>query len=324
MKYFSTAAILAFALAAAGCTGATTTSTAAPPAAGPLTWTLQAGASSTQEAYQGLQFYPTSITIDAGDSVTWTFPAGEPHTVTFLGNRTSLPPPNDPSVPAPAGGSTYDGTVYTSSGFKLLGQAYTLMFSKPGAYKYYCLLHGGLRGGMDGTITVQAAGAPYPTAQSQYTSAGQAMISSDLANAAASINQFPYPIGGPHLAAGIAPGLNAAPPATSTVVRFLDSKSAASNQSVTIPIGATVSWTNLSNNFPHTVTFGIVGQPFPKLPPFAPPSGGTTYDGTAVTNSGVMMPGQSYSLTFTKSGTYTYHCLFHDDTENMIGTVVVK
>ncbi len=319
MKHLTAIAIVAFGLLVAGCNGSTTSPTPPKPAP-PMSWSLQAGASSVQEANQGLQFYPTSMTIDAGDSVTWTFPAGEPHTVTFLGPRASPPPPNDPSVQAPAGGSSYDGTVYTSSGFKLLGQAYTLTFPKAGTYKYYCLIHGPE---MVGTITVQNTGAAYPKAQSQYTSIAQSMIAGDLSKAAGSVNEFPYTIGGPHLAAGIAPGLNSAPPATSTVVRFLDGKSE-TNQTVTIARGQTITWTNLSNNFPHTVTFGIVGQPFPNLPPFAPPSGGTTYDGTAVTNSGVMNPGQSYSLTFPKSGTYTYHCLFHDDTENMIGTVVVR
>ena len=47
------------------------------------------------------------------------------------------------------------------------------------------------------------------------------------------------------------------------------------------------------------------------------------YDGTTLVNSGVLGPTQSFSLKFTKAGTYTYHCIFHDDTENMIGTVVV-
>ena len=60
------------------------------------------------------------------------------------------------------------------------------------------------------------------------------------------------------------------------------------------------------------------------MDPFSPPSGGTTYDGSALVNSGPLMPGQSFSLTFTKAGTYTYHCLFHDDTENMIGTITVQ
>ena len=314
------ASLLAFGFIA-GCTGSASNTT--PPPAQATTWTLQAGASSAKEANQGLQFYTTSITIDAGDSITWGFPAGEPHTVTFLGNRKALPPPTDPSVPIPAGGSIYDGSTYTSSGFKLLGGSYTLTFPKPGAYKYYCLLHGGLKGGMVGSITVRTAGAPYPRAQQQYTSAAHAMITSDLANAAASIDEFPYRAGGTHLAAGIAPNLQKGPPSTSTVVRFLDSKSE-SDQSVTITVGTKITWTNLSNNFPHTVTLGIAGHPFPKLPPFSPPSGGTTYDGTAVTNSGPLFPGQSYSLTFTKAGTYKYHCLFHDDTENMIGTVSVR
>lgn len=320
MKVLSAASLLAFGFIV-GCTGSTASTT--PPAAPAMTWTLQAGASSAQEANQGLQFYTASITIDAGDTITWGFPAGEPHTVTLLGHRKSLPPPTDPSVPRPAGGSVYDGSTYTSSGFKLLGGTYALTFPKPGTYKYYCLLHGGLKGGMVGTITVQAAGTPYPRTQEQYTNAGQAMIASDLAAAAASVNEFPYQAGGTHLGAGIAPELNTGPPSTSTVVRFLDSKSG-SDQSVAITVGTTLTWTNLSNNFPHTVTLGIVGQPFPKLPPFSPPSGGKTYDGTVVTNSGPLFPGQSYSLTFVKAGTFKYHCLFHDDTENMIGTIKVR
>ena len=135
--------------------------------------------------------------------------------------------------------------------------------------------------------------------------------------------QFPYAPGGPHLAAGISFGLNHAPPASSTVVRFLDAPNTGQN-TVTVALGTTVTWTNLSNNFPHTVTFGKAGQPFPKLNPFAPPSGGPTYDGSTITNSGVIPPGASYALTFTKQGTFIYHCLFHDDTENMIGTVIVQ
>ncbi|MDQ2680517.1 MAG: plastocyanin/azurin family copper-binding protein [Candidatus Eremiobacteraeota bacterium] len=283
-----------------------------------MTWKLTAGASGSQESYQGLQFYPSALTIDAGDTVTWTFPSGEPHTVTFLGNRASLPPPTDPSVPAPAGGNTYDGITYTSSGFVLLGKTYSLTFPTPGTYKFYCLIHGW----MSGTITVQPARAAYPQAQSQYDAVGQTAITNDLSQSAASVSLFPYAAGGPHLAAGISPK-SAPPPATSTVVRFLDGPNVTSN-TVTVSVGTTVTWTNLSNNFPHTVTFGAVGQPFPTLSPFGPPSGGSTYDGSMLTNSGVIPPAQSYSLTFVKAGTFPYHCLFHDDTENMLGTVIVQ
>lgn len=285
----------------------------------PQSWAIQAGGSNQNEAVQALQFYPASITIDAGDSITWQFPAGEPHTVTFLGPKTSPPPPTDPSVPAPAGGSTYDGSTYTSSGFVLGGKSYTLTFTKPGTYKYYCLIHGE----MAGTVVVQNAGAKYPQSQSQISSAIGSGVAADLATISNSATQFPYTSGGTHLALGISPGLGAGPPTVGSVMRFLDGP-AITDTSVTISVGSTLTWTNLDSNNPHTVTFAPAGQTFPTMDPFSPPSGGNTYDGSALVNSGPMFGGQSFSLTFTKAGTYTYHCLFHDDTENMIGTVVVQ
>jgi plastocyanin len=286
----------------------------------PVTWTVQAGVSSQQEAYQGLEFYPNAITIDTGDTITWKFPAGEPHTVTLLGPKATPPPPNDPSAAAPAGGSTYDGSTYTSSGFMLGGQSYSLTFTKPGTYTVYCLIHGG----MEQTITVQNAGTLYPASQQTYDSKASSAEQNDLQIATNSLAQFPYTPGGTHIAAGLSAGLDTAnPPPQSTVVRFLDGTSLNST-TTTVSVGTTVTWTNLSSNFPHTVTFGVVGQPFPTMNPFSPPSGPSTYDGTQLVNSGPMMPGQSFSLTFTKAGTYEYHCIFHDDTENMVGTIVVQ
>lgn len=277
--------------------------------------------SDQQEALQSLKFYQNSLTIDAGDTVRWAFPTGEPHTVTFLGPRPAPPPPTDPSVRQPAGGSTYDGTTYTSSGFVLLGNTYSLKFPTPGTYRYYCLLHG--PSGMMGTIVVQNAGAPYPTAQSALANAVLTQTQSDLTQALGAVAQFPYASDGPHVAAGLAPGLNVGMPSPLTILRFLNGGDL-SKTTVTVAAGSTVQWTNLSNNAPHTVTFAPVGQPFPTLNPFSPPSGGNTYDGTTLVNSGVLFPGKSFSLTFTKAGTFTYHCIFHDDTEHMIGTVVVQ
>lgn len=308
--------LLAFALTA--CSGGQSNAVPqAPP--GPVTWQLQAGGSSDQEALQTFNFYPSALTIDAGDTVTWTAPSnGEPHTVTFLGPRPSLPPPSDPGNAVPAGGKTYDGSVYTSSGFVLGGKTYSLTFIKPGTYVYYCLLHGG----MSGTITVQSAGTAYPQTQAQVTSGIGTALSSDFAQAASAIAQFPFAPGGTQIAAGISNGLVSGKTATS-VFRFLDAPSLAGG-TVTIPAGTMLTWTNLSSNELHTVTFGVAGQPFPHLDPFSPPSGGPAYDGSTLTNSGILAPGQTYSLTFTKPGTYTYHCLLHDDGANMIGTVVVQ
>jgi plastocyanin len=218
----------------------------------------------------------------------------------------------------PAGPTTYDGSAYVSSGFLLLGQNYRVTFTKPGTYTYHCLIHPG----MTGQIAVQAAGSQHPADQAQYLAQADAQIKTDLTAAAASITSFPFVTGGPHLVAGMAPGLAIGQPSALTVIRFLDAPSL-SDTSVTIAAGQSVTWTNESNNEPHTVTIAPVGAPFPTLNPFGPPSGGNTYDGTTLVNSGVLLPGQSFSLQFTRPGTYTYHCIFHDDTENMIGTVIV-
>jgi plastocyanin len=115
------------------------------------------------------QFTPRHLTIHAGDSVTW---VGEFHTVTFapdadlrqVEQHFIVPVPQkagpplltiNPKAAFPFGGHTYAGTGYVSSGF-LTPQAnntparYTLTFTKPGTYRYDCLVHPG----MDGTITV--------------------------------------------------------------------------------------------------------------------------------------------------------------------------
>lgn len=309
----------AAALLLAGCGGGTNNTTPIPQQQSPLTWAVQAGGSDQNEALQSLQFYPATITIDAGDSITWRYPAGEPHTVTFLGPKSAPPPPNDPSVPAPAGGSTYDGSTYTSSGFILGGKAYTLTFPKAGTYTYYCLIHGE----MVGKVVVQPAGTAYPATLGAVVQQVPAALSADLKTASDAVAQFPYAPGGPHLVAGIASGLGSPPLTNASAVRFLDGDSL-SDTTVTIAAGSTVTWTNRDSNLPHTVTIAPVGAAFPKMDPFSPPSGGTTYDGTTLVNSGPLFPGQSFSLKFTTAGTYTYHCLFHDDTENMIGTVVVQ
>ena len=311
-------ALCATAVLLAGCGGASSNNVPSV-APGPVTWNAQAGASANSEALQALAFYPSTITIDAGDSITWKYPAGEPHTVTFLGPRTAPPPPNDPSVAAPAGGSSYDGSVYTSSGFVLGGASYTLTFPKAGTYTYYCLIHGE----MVGKVIVQVPGTPYPVSAAQIAGQNAAQVTADLKSASDALAKFPYPAGGAHLAVGFSPGMGSPPETSASVVRFLDGD-ALSDTSVTVSAGSTVTWTNLDSNLPHTVTFAPAGAPFPNMNPFSPPSGGNVYDGTTLVNSGPLFAGQSFSLQLTKPGTYTYHCLFHDDTEGMVGTVVVQ
>jgi plastocyanin len=68
-------------------------------------------------------------------------------------------------------------------------------------------------------------------------------------------------------------------------------------QTVTVPVGATVTWTN-SDDIPHTAV--------------------STDD---VFKSKVMDTDEKFSYTFTKAGTYPYYCTIHP---KMTGTIVVR
>jgi plastocyanin len=100
---------------------------------------------------------------------------------------------------------------------------------------------------------------------------------------------------------------------------------------LTVNVGDTVTWKLGSGEF-HTVTFlsGAAAPPLiivgPNGPDFNPaavaPSGGPTYDGTGISSSGLLAaPGSSYTLGFTKAGTYAFKCLIH---AGMEGTVHVQ
>ena len=56
------------------------------------TWQLQAGAESRDRGRQALAFLPNEIWIHAGDSIRWTFPTHERHTLTFLKPGQIRPP----------------------------------------------------------------------------------------------------------------------------------------------------------------------------------------------------------------------------------------
>lgn len=293
--------------------------------AGARNWQVNVGADRRDHALQGLDFYSSAITINAGDSVTWNVQASV-HTISFL-----LPGQSPFTAPTtPAGGSTEDGSVFTSSGILGAGQSYTLTFPKPGTYTYNCLLH---PPEMVGQVIVQPAGTGYPHPQGWYRGQGNKAANADLSAAQKSIALFPYADGGATLVAGISPGLSTGTPTNSTVYRFLNADNLNAT-TTTISVGTTVTWVNQTNNEPHTVTFPVAGQPLPPAVannPFSPPSGGSTYDGSVLTNSGPFgssvgalgVPPNSYSLTFTKPGTYVYYCLFHDEF-GMVGTIVVR
>ena len=95
--------------------------------------------------------------------------------------------------------------------------------------------------------------------------------------------------------------------------------------------GDTVTWTQLDAMEIHTVSFLADNQTSPDLllpgfvinPDVAGPSGTDEYNGTGFFNSGILVPGSSYSLTFTEPGIFKYECLIHDEM-NMIGYIKVR
>ncbi|MGF7228433.1 MAG: cupredoxin domain-containing protein [Candidatus Saccharibacteria bacterium] len=72
-----------------------------------------------------------------------------------------------------------------------------------------------------------------------------------------------------------------------------------SPMAITVKVGTKVTWTN-KDSTSHTVT--------------ADSGAADAFD------SGTLATGQSYSHTFSKAGTFAYHCTFHSD---MHGTVTV-
>lgn len=90
---------------------------------------------------------------------------------------------------------------------------------------------------------------------------------------------------------------------------------------VTIDAGDSVTW--VEGLGAHTVMIAGPGAklPPPGSPPVFKPSGGHTFNGTGLDQSGVLMPGQTYTLKFTKPGVYQYQCGLHPD---MVGAIVVQ
>lgn len=290
-------------------------------------WQVLAGGGTVDNAVVNMAYYPSHITIDVGDSVTWTM-QGDAHTVSFLSGAPQ-PSPLNPAAQAPAGGTSYDGTGFVSSGIILPipGQnTYTLSFTAAGTYTYHCLIHPG----MMGTVTVQPAGTPYPMTQAQYDESAAIASQQSLAAGVAAMNAGN--------SAGATTSTNAdgstnyqvatgGDAGTAGIMRFVPG-------TLTISVGDTVTWTNPDMMEPHTVTFAPDGNypEFPSPQAFAPTSN-TTYDGTQFTNSGLIMAmgtpavqgiptTTAYTLKFTKAGVYTYHCVIHDFL-GMIGKIRV-
>jgi plastocyanin len=162
----------------------------------PVTWHVLVGGQSEDQAVQAEGYYPHVITVDVGDTVTWTLNTDELHGVSFAGTCGDIScfPPDCLTVDfdrSPCGPSSFDGVVALANSGRMLAPVYTnwdnsvphgtttysLTFTQPGATVYFDPSVSGMRG----VVIVHPAGTPYPFTQAQYTLQAQQQLHADLA-----------------------------------------------------------------------------------------------------------------------------------------------
>jgi plastocyanin len=263
--------------------------------------------------------FPKVTYIHVGDTVTFTNGAEfAPHTVTFLAGAAPLNPA-DPSSLAPTApsGVAWDGKSLQNSGMLLPGMSYTMTFTEAGAYSFYCALHPL----MQGTVVVIPKGQPIPSAVEQAATAHAQLA--DLTAQAHALHEAAQPY-------------QAAKNEDGTLTYQVEAGTGFHGftinrmipETLFISEGDSVEWLNDNHYEMHFITFNkpddmqFFGEHGEFNFAFMAPAGGPLFDGTGFTNSGVMMAGKSYKLTFTKAGTYTYECYLHSG-DKMVGTIVV-
>jgi plastocyanin len=306
------------------------------------TWNVGIGGESAGHGVQANAYEPVTITIHAGDTITWTMASFYAHTVTFLSGSPRPPviiPQEDgrlefsPRVLLPQGDSTYDGRGVASSGLlEGRGKSFSLTFTNPGRYVYVCLVHPG----QAGAVVVMPRGSKLPRTQAQYDTMAAAQVSQTIAQGEAAMASAKVEVEKTGKGTIYTLSLIASPTGPAAIDRF-------SPESLRVKVGDTVRWVMKDPTEGHTVTFSGT----PLLPDFrqeeaqaqgpprvfvnlkaVAPAGGRVHAAGPYYNSGLMtvgVPGtvQSYSLTFTKPGTYTYWCLVHV-AQGMKGTIVVR
>ncbi len=312
-------------------------------------WQVTAGAQSPDKGVQALAFLPNEIWIHSGENITWTFPADEPHTVTFLKPGQVRPTYTAGCPDATADGSAFDGSACVNSGrVGIAGTTYTVTFPSPGNYKLVCLVHAN----MTGMVHVLSPPEPLPHDQDFYNrqaAIGQRDLLSDRdGGLGRKFGTAPHDAGGAsahvhnhEIVTGIGELVSTTGGLQSvSLMRFMQ-------PSITIHAGQTVEWAS-SDVSGHTITFG---QEPPNVTPETPPSASPNVllfsDSDGARHAVITLPADSvhsgriapapqertglaqaapgatrFRVTFTSPGTYPYICAFHDKL-GMTGEVIV-
>jgi plastocyanin len=313
-------------------------------------WRVTAGAESQNQGSQALAFLPNELWIHAGDSVRWTFPTHERHTLTFLRPGQIRPPAFGPIFGVLVGcpgttpdGSSFDGLTCVTSDVLLVEEgmgsgsppSYSVVFPVRGNFKFVCLVHAD----MTGVVHVLDASETLPHDQEFYSRQAQRERAVLLADA--SRLQRTHGDEDDEQSSVVAAGVGeimtntGAGSQTASLMRF-------EHQTIIVRVGDTVVWTSLDPSINHTVTFGL--EPDDPRPPSANVM--TTSDGArhAVisspadrVNSGFLSPAPQdranlaqsapgvtrFRVTFTSPGTFNYICAVHDQL-GMTGSVIVR
>ncbi len=302
------------------------------------TWQLQVGAETGDRANQALAFLPNEIWIHKGDSIRWTFPTQERHTLTFLTPGQVRPPLFGPTWGVEVGcpgttpdGSSFDGSTCVHSGVLLSGTStptYSVQFPSPGNFKFVCLAHAD----MTGVVHVLDPSQTLPHDQDFYDRQAQSEQALLLADASR-LKSRGMP-GGVAAGVGEIVTMTGAGSQTASLMRF-------GRGLIVVRVGDTVEWTSLDPSINHTVTFGT--EPADPRPPSTNVM--ATSDGarqavisspTDSVNSGFLSPAPQdranlaqsppgvarFRVTFTSPGTFNYICAVHDQL-GMTGMVIV-
>lgn len=326
-----------------------------PAAAGAATIPVEAGGGNERLVADFQAYFPSPVTVRAGDSVRFLLHGF--HTVTFVPRGKPAPEFFGQGPPAPAtndaGGAPYwwggipqktlgqvagmptrstvvTGTRLVNSGLPMGPMSgLTASFPKAGTYRYICVVHPA----MSGEVRVLPKDATAPTAARMAAkAAAEGRARTAEARALQATARRTSPTGSTVLAGVGNRRLN--------LQTFFP-------RTLTVKAGTTVNFKLAGRNELHTVTFGPkayinkVEKDFEsRFPVFAPetfypseppnsgvPTLGPTTHGNGFLNSGFLTdpfrrPGpHSYRVRFATPGTYDYICIIHSDV--MKGTIQV-
>jgi plastocyanin len=315
-------------------------------------WQAIAGGESPDRGSEALAFMPNEVWIQTGDSIRWTFPTHERHTLTFLKPGQTRPPAFGPIFGIPVGcpgvtadGSSFDGSACVTSGVLLLGEdawpqvnplSYSVSFPSPGNFKFVCLVHAD----MTGVVHVSNPSGILPHDQEFYDQQARGVQALLLADASRLEGRGTPGDQDEAQSSDVAVGIGevvtttGAGSQTASLMRFV-------RGTIVVRVGDTVQWTSLDPSINHTVTFGVEpADPRPASANVLPTSDGARQAVVGSTedsvNSGFLSPAPQdranlaqsspgvtrFRVTFTSPGTFNYICAVHDQL-GMKGTVIV-